>query len=120
MRLAWLLSSCAIGYAVTGCGGPSDSGKLSGDTPTSDAGDPSAVRVLECAWLTGSDNCFRAPLTAAAQNCAIPGPDGVLSADVAFSSRPLPERRRLHRIRRRRPSRSPVPTAQFTPDPSPA
>ena len=86
---AWLLSSCAIGCAVTGCGGPSGSGKPSGDTPASDAGDASAVRVLDCAWLTGTDNCFRAPLAAAAQNCAIPSSDGMLSADgteCTFSS----------------------------------
>jgi hypothetical protein len=36
--------------------------------------------VLDCAWLTGSGNCFRAQLTAAAQNCAIPDA-GTLSAD---------------------------------------
>ncbi len=47
------------------------------------------MRVLDCAWLTGSDNCFRAPLAAAAQNCAIPSSDGMLSADgteCTFSS----------------------------------
>lgn len=47
------------------------------------------MRVLDCAWLTGNDNCFRAPLAAAAQDCAIPSSDGMLSADgteCTFSS----------------------------------
>ncbi len=47
------------------------------------------MRVLDCAWLAGSDNCFRAPLAAAAQNCAISSSDGRLSADgteCTFSS----------------------------------
>jgi hypothetical protein len=50
------------------------------DAGAPDAGDASAVGVLDCAWLASSDSCFHASIAGAAQDCPIV-PQGILSAD---------------------------------------
>lgn len=83
MRLVRLRTRYAVACALMGCGG------TSGAIQASDAGDDSAARELDCAWLAGTSNCFRAPVAAAAQSCAISGGAGTLSGDgtkCTFSS----------------------------------
>jgi hypothetical protein len=98
-----LVSSWGGAFALLGCGGSSRSvaaaeagapdaaasdAEMSevqeastSDVGAPDAGDASAVGVLDCAWLAGDASCFHASLAAAAQDCPINAPEGMLSAD---------------------------------------